>query len=50
VATLLLDPSLTEAEFGWKTMTTLRDGIAAAVEWYQRHGVTETFTHLKMQG
>lgn len=46
VATLLLDPSGTEAEFGWKAMTSLSDGIARAVEWYQRHPVTETYTHL----
>lgn len=46
VATLLLDPSATEAAFGWTARTTLAEGIAAAVGWYDAHPVTETFTHL----
>jgi UDP-glucose 4-epimerase len=46
VATLLLDPSGTEAEFGWTVKTPLADGIARAVEWYNQHPVTETYTHL----
>jgi UDP-glucose 4-epimerase len=46
VATLLLDPSGTEAEFGWKAKTTLADGIGRAVEWYRGHPVTTTYTHL----
>ena len=50
VATLLLDPSKTEAEFGWKAVTPLHLGIDLAVEWYRRHGVTDTFTHLSMKG
>jgi len=46
VATLLLDPSATQREFGWTAQTSLKDGIARAVEWYQEHGVAETYTHL----
>jgi len=46
VATLLLDPSETKREFGWTARTTLEEGIAKAVAWYQQHGVTETFSHL----
>jgi UDP-glucose 4-epimerase len=48
--TILIDPSLTEAEFGWRAGTTMRsmeDGIDRAVAWYREHGVTNTFTHLK---
>ena len=48
VATLLLDPSETYQEFNWRAKTPLIDGIAVAVKWYQRHGVSETFTHLSM--
>lgn len=48
VATLLLDPTETEKEFGWKAKTSLTDGIAAAVAWYQTHPVTETYSHLKV--
>lgn len=46
VATLLLDPSRTEQEFGWTVQTSLPDGIAKAVAWYEENGVTETYTHL----
>jgi UDP-glucose 4-epimerase len=45
--TILIDPSLTEQEFGWTAETNTREGIAAAVAWYGEHGVTNTFTHLK---
>lgn len=47
VATLLLDPSETEREFGWTAQTPLADGIAKAVAWYRQNGVAETFTHLQ---
>jgi UDP-glucose 4-epimerase len=48
VATLLLDPQFTHDEFGWTARTPLRDGIRRAVDWYQSHPVTETYTHLAM--
>jgi UDP-glucose 4-epimerase len=44
---ILLDPSRTESDFGWRTKMPLGDGIARAVEWYREHGVGETYTHLK---
>ena len=50
VATLLLDPSETEREFGWRATTPLDIGIPAAVEWYREHQVGETFTHLSQGG
>jgi UDP-glucose 4-epimerase len=46
--TILLDPSKTEKLFDWKITTSLEDGIAAAVAYYQEFGVEETFTHLHM--
>ncbi len=44
---ILLDPSRTEADFGWRASTSLEDGVAQAVEYYRTHGVAETYTHLK---
>jgi UDP-glucose 4-epimerase len=44
---ILLDPSRTERDFGWKAKVPLSDGIAKAIEWYREHGVGETYTHLK---
>jgi len=48
--TILLDPTKTIKDFGWKPHTPLNEGIKNAVEWYQTHGVTKTFTHLKHFG
>jgi UDP-glucose 4-epimerase len=45
--TILIDPSLTEREFGWRATTPFNLGVFKAVEWYREHGVTNTFTHLK---
>ena len=49
--TILLDPSKTEGDFkGWKIKTPLKDGIKAAIEYYKKFGIAETFTHLKLDG
>lgn len=47
--TILLDPSRTEQEFGWRTSTPLAEGVRQAVAWYQEHGVDETYTHLRLR-
>ena len=49
VYTILLDPSKTNADFGWKVSTPLSEGIKRTVEWYKTHGITQTFTHLKLE-
>lgn len=47
--TILLDPSKTLQDFsGWRACTPLDIGVAAAIDWYKRFGLTETFTHLKL--
>jgi len=47
--TILLDPSVTEAEFpGWRASTPLAQGVTKTVEWYSEHGVEETYTHLRI--
>jgi UDP-glucose 4-epimerase len=47
--TILLDPSRTQDEFGWKPETPLREGVAAAIAYYRDHGITETYTHLRLE-
>lgn len=47
VHSILLDPSRTENDFGWKTKVKLADGVKQTIEYYQEYGIEETFTHLK---
>lgn len=47
VFTILLDPSKTNKDFGWKVKTPLEMGVRAAIAWYKRSGITQTYTHLK---
>jgi UDP-glucose 4-epimerase len=46
--TILLDPSRTNADFAWHASTPLEAGVAAAIDWYKRFGIHQTFTHLKL--
>lgn len=47
VFSILLDPSRTNSELSWKPNTSLKAGVAKTIEYYQQHGIQETFTHLK---
>lgn len=47
--TILLDPSKTERDFAWRAKTPLESGVAAAVDWYRRFGIQQTYTHLKIE-
>jgi UDP-glucose 4-epimerase len=47
--TLLLDPTKTIEDFGWKPATPMEEGIPKTVEWYRENGVGETYTHLKAE-
>jgi UDP-glucose 4-epimerase len=46
--TILLDPSETNRDFGWKTTVPLEAGVAAAVAYYRDYGITDTYTHLRL--
>jgi UDP-glucose 4-epimerase len=50
VATILLDPSETEADFDWRITTPLEVGVAATIDYYRTHGIEQTYTHLKPVG
>lgn len=45
--TILLDPSKTNKDFGWKATTPLNEGIQMAINYYKIFGIEQTFTHLK---
>jgi UDP-glucose 4-epimerase len=48
VYTILLDPSKTIHDFAWKVTTPLETGVRKAIEWYKVYGITQTYTHLKL--
>ena len=45
--TILLDPTRTNQDFGWRASTPLRQGVVRAIEYYRSHGLDETYTHLR---
>ncbi len=46
-SSILLDPSKTDEDFGWKVKTPLGTGVSRAIAWYKEFGVGQTYTHLK---
>lgn len=49
VASLLIDPSETERQFGWKCEISMEQGVKELLQWYDHYGVGETYTHLKIK-
>lgn len=45
--TILLDPSKTERDFGWRARVELEEGVARAIADYRSSGIERTFTHLR---
>lgn len=46
VPAVVLDPSKTEAAFGWKAKYGFEETIRRMLAWYDKHGVTDVFSHL----
>ncbi len=46
---ILIDPTKTEKDFQWKVKTPLLEGVKKAIEYYKVYGVTQTFTHLRLE-
>jgi UDP-glucose 4-epimerase len=46
--TILLDPAKTNHDFNWKVTTPLGEGVQAAIDYYRQHGISQTFTHLRL--
>jgi UDP-glucose 4-epimerase len=47
--TILLDPSKTNKDFGWKVSTPLESGVYRAIQWYKKFGIIQTYTHLSQE-
>ncbi|MGI6454043.1 MAG: NAD-dependent epimerase/dehydratase family protein [bacterium] len=45
--TILIDPTKTNQDFGWKITTPLETGVKKAIEYYREFGISETYTHLR---
>ncbi len=46
--TILLDPGATNRDFDWQTSVPLETGVARAIAYYRTYGITDTYTHLKL--
>jgi UDP-glucose 4-epimerase len=46
--TILLDPSRIQQDFGWSPKVPLEEGVRRAIDYYREHGVSQTYTHLKV--
>jgi UDP-glucose 4-epimerase len=46
--TILLDPSRVQQDFGWSPQVPLEEGVRRAIEYYREHGISQTYTHLKL--
>jgi UDP-glucose 4-epimerase len=47
VAQVVLDPSVTEAQYGWRAEISFADTISRMLHWYDTHGVTDIYSHLQ---
>jgi len=50
VYTILLDPSRTLQDFGMIPSYPLKEGVNRTIEYYKKYGISETYTHLKIEG
>jgi UDP-glucose 4-epimerase len=48
VYTILLDPSKTLEDFGLVPSFPLADGVRRTIEYYKQHGISQTYTHLRI--
>lgn len=46
VPKVVLDPSATQATFNWCSHVGFEDTIANQLRWYDKHGITDIFSHL----
>lgn len=49
VQSVVLDPSETEAAFSWKAKVDFKNTIRRQLEWYDKYGVSDIYSHLKTQ-
>lgn len=50
ISAVVLDPSITTQTFGWKAQCNFTETINRMLQWYDKHGVTDIFSHLQKEG
>lgn len=50
VPAVVLDPSHTEAAFGWRAQVSAERTIRRLLAWYDEHGITDVYSHLAAPG
>lgn len=50
VREVVLDPSETERAFAWRAAVGFAETISRQLQWYDRHGVTDVYSHLAAPG
>ncbi len=48
VPAVVLDPSKTEADFGWTSKISFDETIRRMLQWYDEHGISAIHSHLKL--
>lgn len=46
VPVVVLEPAETERRLGWRAKVSFADTLRRQLEWYDRHGVTDVYSHL----
>ena len=46
---ILLDPTKTFQDFGKIEFTSLKETVASAIEYFNKHGTLGEYTHLKLE-
>lgn len=47
VAAVVLDPSMTIKQTAWRPSVSFEQTITNVLIWYDRHGVTDVYSHLQ---
>jgi len=50
VETVVLDPSFTEKSFNWKSRIPFEKIIQNQLQWYEKFGIRDVYSHLQIKG
>ena len=50
VSSVVLDPTKAKKDFAWQAVIGFDEMMTAMLSWYDKHGVTDVYSHLKPEG